>query len=185
MATDAAVGSLTELHAIQALLAETVAAERALDAELEGLLAKRAVRCGVKGCAQVKSGPRACAHTRGRRAQRLAPNAWPCAAYSTPPSQRCAAACTQPSTKRCSCVRNPDARRFRAPPQELADSLGGLDAARELLEVVTADAEHVAATVAGTCSLAERISGKVRRRGARCAPCAPPGLLPSRTMLLR
>jgi hypothetical protein len=38
------VGALTELHAIQALLADTVAAERALDAELEALLGKRAVR---------------------------------------------------------------------------------------------------------------------------------------------
>jgi hypothetical protein len=41
------VASLTELHAIQALLADTIAAERALDAELEGLLAQRAVRRGA------------------------------------------------------------------------------------------------------------------------------------------
>ena len=47
-------------------------------------------------------------------------------------------------------------------PQALAETLSGLDAAREVLEVVTADAEHVAASVAGTCSLAERVSGKAR-----------------------
>lgn len=52
-------------------------------------------------------------------------------------------------------------------PQALAETLGGLDAAREVLEVVTADAEHVAASVAGTCSLAERVSGKARRHTAQ------------------
>ena len=35
---------LTDLHAIQALLAETVAAEALLDAEIEALLDKRTVR---------------------------------------------------------------------------------------------------------------------------------------------
>jgi hypothetical protein len=40
--------------------------------------------------------------------------------------------------------------------------LGGLDAAGEVLEIVQADAQHVAASVEGTCVLAERVSGKVR-----------------------
>jgi hypothetical protein len=49
------VSALTELHAIQALLADTIAQERALDAELEALLAKRVVR----GAAGRQRAPRA------------------------------------------------------------------------------------------------------------------------------
>ena len=45
--------------------------------------------------------------------------------------------------------------------QELAETLSGLEASGEVLEVVLADAQHVSASVAGTCVLAERVSGKV------------------------
>ena len=89
MAAATAVGyrELTDLHAIQALLAETVAQEAALDERLEGLLLQRT---------------------------------------------------------------------------QLAGALGGLEAAQQVLDVCHADACSVYTSVAGTCSLSERVSSRVR-----------------------
>jgi len=55
---DEALLKLTDLAAVQALLAETVAAERALDAELEALLAKRVVRLSSSASAPLSDAPR-------------------------------------------------------------------------------------------------------------------------------
>ena len=172
MATDAAVGSLTELHAIQALLAETVAAERALDAELEALLGKRAVRGCRRRPPRERVAPRAAADAlrSRRRWGRPAAGLLACSAaalraggFGARLPRGCAAR-----------ARNPHSPPPLLPLQALAETLGGLDAAREVLEVVTADAEHVASSVAGTCALAERVSGKVRRPLAHvAAPRSP------------
>ena len=86
-ATVAGYRDLTDLHAIQQLLAETVAQEAALDERLEGLLLQRT---------------------------------------------------------------------------QLVGALGGLEAAQQVLDVCQADACSVSTSVAGTCSLSERVSSRVR-----------------------
>ena len=47
--------------------------------------------------------------------------------------------------------------------QEVAGALSGLEAAQQVLDVVHADAASVATSVAGTCTLAERVSSRVRQ----------------------
>jgi hypothetical protein len=187
------VTALTELHAIQALLADTIAQERALDAELEALLAKRVVRaCAGGGAAaalharHARRTGRSAARSPLHAARRLAAPPGCCAGRATgrcclrarqtgSPLPSCCGALLLRANPAYACARAPRAPLRTALAQELADTLGGLDAATEVLEVVTADAEHVAASVAGTCALAERVSGKAR--GAHDTP-PPRGVTP-------